>query len=196
MDQEKSIRRGLCGLAGSSSIHAGLAHYIQTEVELPEMRCGTFNSAMGTCCLGITISVVYSLTPAGAASEPGKAGCDRETVSLLVSPDESWVAFVQEDVCSDGAFVTNVSDIVQLVRRGGEPKREDNVFALDAHGRPENRPLTRWLSSQKLHITVPNKSLIGLQKTRHEGIDIEIKFEPDDSVERQQFLKQFGLAPK
>ncbi len=89
-----------------------------------------------------------------------------------------------------------MSDIVQLVRRGQKSEDSDDVFAIEEHGDPTNRPTLRWLSPQKLQIAVPNKSLIGLQKSSYEGIDIVIKFEPDDPAERERWLKSLGLPTK
>jgi hypothetical protein len=43
--------------------------------------------------------------------------CERETISMLVSPDNAWIALVQEGVCSDGGFVTISTDTVRLPRR-------------------------------------------------------------------------------
>lgn len=54
----------------------------------------------------------------------------------------------------------------------------------------------RWLSMNKLQITVPNKSLIGLQKSSYDGVDIMIKFEPDAPDERKQWLNSLGLPTK
>lgn len=141
----------------------------------------------------------------GLAEE--KANCQRETISVLISPDNSWVAAVQEDTCSDGYFVTTVTDKVELARleatdvvrlnpHADKPRHENDVFALDEGGHPENRPLTRWLSTSKLQITVPNKSLIGLQKSNYEGVDILVQFEPDDPSERARWLKSLGLPTK
>src|ERR1700681_703208 len=84
----------------------------------------------------------------GAAQAQEKGGCQRQTISAMVSPDDEWVALVQEDTCSDGYFVTVVNDVVELVRRGTAgtvqltrhpdvPKHESDIFALDEHGSPE-----------------------------------------------------------
>jgi hypothetical protein len=52
------------------------------------------------------------------------------------------------------------------------------------------------LSPQRLELTVPNKSLIGLQRSSYKGIEITIKFNPDDPAERRQFLDGLGLRSK
>jgi hypothetical protein len=95
-----------------------------------------------------------------------------------------------------------MSDVVQLVRHSqlskeirltwkhDEANHEGDVFGLDIHGHREDRPRLWWLSPTKLQITVPNKSLIGLQKADYQGIEIVVKFEPDDPAERERFLKE------
>jgi hypothetical protein len=107
------------------------------------------------------------------------------------------VALVYEEVCSgEGLATTGITDTVQLLRRGEEPKDENDVFAVEEHGNSVYRPLTQWLSPQKLKITIPNKSLIGLKKDSYEGIEVVTKYEPDDPAERERWLKSLGLPPK
>lgn len=154
----------------------------------------------------IILIVGTAILPRASLAEE-RGGCQRETISVLISPDNSRVALAQEDTCSDGYFVTTVTDTVELARRevgdavhldqhADKPKHENDVFALDEGGHPENRPFMRWLSTNKLQITVPNKSLIGLQKSSYDGIDIMIKFEPDAPDEREQWLNSLGLPTK
>lgn len=126
-----------------------------------------------------------------------RAECQSELVSFLLSPDEAWAAIVQEELCTgDGPASTGVTDTVQIVARGQEPTHLNDVFGIEEHGRPENRPLIHWLAARKLQITVPNLSLIGLQKSAYAGVEISIKFEPDDPVARDRWLTDLGLKPK
>jgi hypothetical protein len=144
-----------------------------------------------TVCLVCTLAV----TLVGAAK--ARAECQSELVSFLLSPDNAWAALVQEELCTgDGPASAGVTDTVQIVERGQEPTHLNDVFGVEEHGRPENRPLIRWLAARKLQITVPNLSLIGLQKSRYAGVEISIKFEPDDPVARDRWLTDLGLKPK
>jgi hypothetical protein len=133
--------------------------------------------------------------------------CERETISMLVSPDNAWIALVQEGVCSDGGFVTISTDTVRLARREAideiklspcqeNPTSENDILVVDYYGHPENRPLIQWLSPQKLQITIPNISGVGLQKNSYEGVDIIVKHEPDDSAAREKWRREHRLAPK
>jgi hypothetical protein len=133
--------------------------------------------------------------------------CERGTISVVVSPDDARVALVREGVCSDGGFVTISTDTVQLVRRDlidtiklapspDEPVHENDILVVDDYGHPENRPLTQWLSPRKLQITIPNISGVGLQKSTYDGVDIVIKYEPDDPAAREKWQKEHRLAPK
>src|ERR1019366_7398593 len=159
------------------------------------LRLKVSQFALAACWLGTALSPTAS--PTVAQNVPGKdvAGCSRDIIGMMVSPDDSRVAFVQEEVCSDGAFQTTILDYVQLVRRGVEPTRENDIFAVEEHGVAKYRPLLQWLSSHELQITVPNKSLIGLRKSRYEAIEVVVKFNPDNPVERERFLKENGLSP-
>jgi hypothetical protein len=119
-------------------------------------------------------SVAFVLPKEGLAQ--AKAGCQSETISVLMSPDDAWVALVQESTCSDGYFVTTIADTVRLARR-------DTTDAVE-------------LSSRELQITIPNKSLIGLRKSGYQEVHVTVKYEPDDPVERQHWRKSLGLTSK
>lgn len=152
--------------------------------------------------LPLFVSALISLSAAGYAQEGG--GCLRETISIQASPDDKWIALVQEDTCSDGHFVTVVNDVVELTLRNGletillkqhpdAPRHENDIFSTEEHGAPEFRPVTRWLTPTSLEITVPNKSLIGLKKKTYEGIDISVKYVPDNLKEREEWRKSRNL---
>ena len=67
------------------------------------------------------------------------------------------------------------------------------MLLVDTHGVAADRPATRWLSPRTLQITIPNKSLIGLQKPSYGDIEVVIKYEPDDPAERERWLRSLGL---
>jgi hypothetical protein len=140
------------------------------------------------------VAAIPILSHGGFADE--KSECERKTISMLMSPDDSWIVLVHEDTCSGGDFATTgITDTVQLLRPGEESKHQNDIFAVEEHGNPLNRPMTRWLGPQKLQITIPNRSLIGLKKRRYEDVEIVIKYDPDDPAERARFLKELGLSP-
>lgn len=156
--------------------------------------------------LGILFAVTVATMLTGTALAQKGAGCERETISMSVSPGDAWVALVQQQICSDGHFVTTFTDIVQIVRRDltdviklgpriNDPVQENDVFAVDVGTRSEDRPRLRWLSPEKLQITIPNFSAVGLRKVSYRGLEIVSKFEPDDPSARDRFLKDRGLPP-
>jgi hypothetical protein len=117
-------------------------------------------------------------------------------MAKVPSPDDSWAALMQEEACSDGAFVTTVEDYIRLVRRSEAPTCDNDVFAIEYHGGAKYRPVLEWLSSRKLRITVPNKCIVDLQKSSYQGIDVSVRFEPDEPAERERFLKSLGRDTK
>jgi hypothetical protein len=158
----------------------------------------TFRIARGMKILlwvlfGILLVVLapFGVLLVGLATGPGKAGCERQTVSFAVSRDDSsaddpWVALLQESVCTDGAFVTVFSHVVQLVRksqapqaiglgwRHDAPEHENDVLFVDTGTRLEHRPLLQWTSPSKLQVTIPGKSHIGLHKSAYAGAEIAV----------------------
>jgi hypothetical protein len=140
------------------------------------------------------IAAISILSHGGFADE--KSECERKTISMLMSPDDYRIVFVHEETCSgEGFATTGITDIVQLVQPGKESNHQNDIFAVEEHVNPLNRPMTQWLGPQKLQITVPNRSLIGLKKRRYEDVEIVIKYDPDDPAERARFLKKLGLSP-
>jgi hypothetical protein len=132
-----------------------------------------------------------------------EAGCERETIAAVVSPDSRWVALIREGVCFAGN-VTVSTDTVQLVRReasdtvkllgsADEPSHENDVLVVDYYGHFENRPILRWLAPQELQVTIPNLSGVGLQKSSYQDVKISIRYEPDDPAARERWRKEHAL---
>jgi hypothetical protein len=143
----------------------------------------------------VILTSAFCVMVAQAANSQEK-GCYREAISNLASPDGIWMALVYADLCSHGpAFTTVMLDKVQLVRRGEELRQDGDVIVLDQSSNPAGRPLTQWLSPQKVQIKIPKNSIITLKKSGHEGVEIILKFDPENPVERQRFLKERGLPP-
>jgi hypothetical protein len=143
----------------------------------------------------------------GVAMARGELECERQTISALVSPDNAWIALVQEGVCSDGGLVTISTDTVQLERRDladtiylaprpDKAEHENDILVVDYYGHAENRPVTQWLSPSELQITIPNISGVGLHKSSYQGVDIILRYEPNDPAAREKWQNEHGLAPK
>lgn len=165
------------------------------------------NGASGTFRRWIALLVAGLMLLNGVAMARENLECERETISMLVSPDNAWVALVQEGVCSDGGSVTISTDTVRLARRDSiekiqltsrheKPEYENDILVVDYYGHPENRPLIQWLSPQKLQITIPNISGVELRKGSYQGIEIVVKYELDDAAAREKWQRERGLAPK
>jgi hypothetical protein len=122
------------------------------------------------------------------------AGCESETITKSKSPDGAWIAIVREDICSDGTFVTVVTDSVHLESHGVSQKRGGDVLTVDGGG--DFKPKVHWLKPTLLQILIPNKSLIGLKKDKINGVKIRVKFNPNDPEERKRWLKEIERGPR
>jgi hypothetical protein len=154
---------------------------------------------IASTALWITLATLLVDAPSGLAMARD-VGCQRQTISMVVAPDNAWVALVREGGCSGGGPVSTSTDTVQLARRGltatikldslpDEAVHENDILVVDDYGHPENRPLTQWLSPRKLQITIPNISGIGLQKSSYDDVDVIIKYEPDDPAAREKWQR-------
>jgi hypothetical protein len=165
------------------------------------------NRASGANLLWLAILAAAVILVNTLAPARGEVECQRETISAMVSPDNAWVALVQEGVCSDGGFLTistdtvqlarhDITDVVHLAPRPDKPEHDNDILVVDYYGHPENRPLIQWLSRRELQITIPYISGVGLQKSSYQEVDIILKYESDDPSARQKWLKEHGLPPK
>jgi len=126
-------------------------------------------------------------------------GCDeRKMLSKAVSPDGAWVATVYNNICSDGGFVTMISDTVEITRPGEPAAPIPNagvVFGMDDHPFDVEKALSvKWIAERGLEITVPNDASAGTQDSTYADLTISYKYVPDDPVERG-CLKQWRSLP-
>jgi hypothetical protein len=85
---------------------------------------------------------------------------------------------------------------VSLASRSERAEADNDILVVDDYGHPENRPRLHWLSPERLQITIPNISSVGLQKSSYQGVDIVIKHEPDDPSAREKWLRERGQLTK
>src|SRR5258708_40091887 len=118
----------------------------------------------------------------------------RQVLSQAMSPDGAWVATLYNNICSDGAFVTTISDSVEVTRRNEPatpmPVAGRTVFGMDDHPDGVPKPLAvRWTAQRGLEITIPNDALAGNQEVAFADITISYKYIPDDPAERAGLKK-------
>jgi hypothetical protein len=53
------------------------------------------------------VAVLVSILSTPAQAQLGSFGCQRAMIAMGVSPDDKWVAIVQEEVCIDNTFGPN-----------------------------------------------------------------------------------------
>jgi hypothetical protein len=126
-------------------------------------------------------------------------GCDeRKVLSKAVSPDGAWVATVYNNICSDGVFVTVVSDTVEITRpdeQAAPIPAAGVVFGMSDHPSYGDKALSvKWIAERSLEITVPNDTWAGPQDSSYADLAISYKYVPDDPVERS-CLKQWRASP-
>jgi hypothetical protein len=79
---------------------------------------------------------------------------------------------------------------VGIVWAGNGPTEDDIVYSADSYWR-EAKPRGQWLSAEKLQITVPTTASIALFTSWHRGVEVVLKFDPDDPAERLRWLRDW-----
>jgi hypothetical protein len=121
----------------------------------------------------------------------------RQVLSQAMSPDGAWVATLYNNICSDGAFVTEISDSVEVTRPNEPatpmPVAGRTVFGMDDRPFDVPKPLAvRWTAQRSLEITIPNDALVGKQEVAFADITISYKYVPDDPAERACLKKWYS----
>jgi hypothetical protein len=161
------------------------------------------SGASGLICRWLMLLGVGLLSPNGVAI--AEVRCERETISILVSPDYAWVALVKDGVCTQERSIvasrytvrlTRTDSIgeIQLAPRHEEPEYENDILEVSDYG--VNRPIIQWLSSRKLQIALPNMSGVTVQKSSYQGVEIVVKYDSDDPAARAKWRRERGRLPK
>jgi hypothetical protein len=118
----------------------------------------------------------------------------QETLINLPSATGEWIAFVSEESV-DASILSHTSDFVKIVSTA-YPTWSMELVWIDTGGHDENRPRIAWSAPNVLRVTLANKS-INKVLTRHaDGINIDIRFDPDDPAARAAWLKHIGEPPE
>ena len=127
------------------------------------------------------------LAPAcGWAAE--QADCEHSGARLAESPDKRWVATVQEEVCDAGGVAA--AGVVVDLAASADATHAQRIFSMAVRRARDEWPRVLWKSATRIELWVPNRAVIGMQKTEAQGIHIELKYCGDNPQERAQ-LAQF-----
>jgi hypothetical protein len=81
-----------------------------------------------------------------------------------------------------------MGDVVDL--RASKSSQEPFVVLTPSQGDwgPTDLPKLRWLDNNSLEVTVPNRTEFGLRVSTYLGVDIQVRYENDDPVDRANWL--------
>jgi hypothetical protein len=141
--------------------------------------------------LGLLVAIVIALCKLG---EPVQLDCTHLIVDRLPSPDGAWVAVIDESTCDVGMGGSGITADLHLVRTKS-PVRDINLLGVDTHGDASNRPRIAWSAPNGLQVTVPLSDYLRLRNTWVEGLQVEVRFDPDDPLVEQICRGQIGRPP-
>lgn len=121
-----------------------------------------------------------------------KTGCEETLISQIEAPNTHRRARVAEEVCTDGLFVTTANYLVWLETLPDAEKSSLWVLSVGASGRRGEIPEIAWWDDDRLIITIDNHTVFFGRKTSALGVDVELRFTPDDSAERSRWLRDIA----
>ena len=135
-------------------------------------------------CASIFAFVVWSTLPELIGS-----GCTVTPLDEAVSPDLRWRAVVESEVC-ESPFLSYEISGVRLVGIA-DPSRSVDILGVD-DGYPHQRPRLLWISPALLQITVPNISFLKLLRRTIDGVQVVVRYDPDDLPARKAWRRTLG----
>lgn len=123
------------------------------------------------CCASIAFALWYVLF-----SWTGPGGCSDVVLAEVLSADGEWRAKALEETCSDGAFTTTLTYVVQLTPGALEGRHHENdVLTIEGAGTSQAQVAVRWPARRVLEISVPAWTQIYSQKNRVADVAIRVR---------------------
>jgi hypothetical protein len=117
--------------------------------------------------------------------------CSHVVIDRFPSPDGYWVAVIDEYTCDVGSFSTIITDELHLVSiRYSLP--DINLLGVDTNGNVSERPRVTWTAPNALQVTVPLEDYLRFRNRSVEGLQVDIRFDPDDPMVRTICREQAG----
>jgi hypothetical protein len=129
--------------------------------------------------LALLLAGLLQSLPAVAAEE---RVCDQSESKLTASPDGSWTASIQEEVCSSGRGAVAGITVV-LFPRGAAQDRGRVVMTAVPRSRDE-WPLAIWRGNTALEVWVPNLAHVVEQKPAFRDVQVTLKYCGDNPEDR------------
>lgn len=99
------------------------------------------------------------------------------------SPDGIWTALADETVYEPKFGGSIVIAALHLIS-AHDPTKIVDILSVD-----RGDPRIVWASSKVLQVTVPNLSYLVVHRREYGGVRIDLRFDPDDPVQRAAWLK-------
>jgi hypothetical protein len=110
--------------------------------------------------------------------------CEHSGEKTFASPDERWVATVQEEVCAIGTRA-GAGIMVDLALKS-DAKHAKRMLNLRVPRSRELWPRVIWKSPTTMEVWVPNRAEIMAQQLQFDGVQIQLKYCGDNPAERAQ----------
>ena len=144
--------------------------------------------------LGAVLLTLLAAVWAVTGDGDGKDTCEHAIVARVPSPDGAWEARIDEAVCLFGFGTGAVVAGDHLVSTRG-PARSADLLGVDTGAHEDERPRLMWTAPDVLQVTVPNRSFLKVLMREFDGVQVDLRFDPDDPAERAAWLRKYGMSP-
>lgn len=127
---------------------------------------------------------VLSFVPAALpnATAAAENPCDRSESRSTPSPDGTWVANVQEEVCATSTGAA--AGITVVIVSSKDPALSKRVFIMPVPRSRDDWPRIRWQGAAALEVRVPNLSEAAPPEPEFQGIRVSLAYCGDNPEDR------------
>ena len=113
-------------------------------------------------------------------------GCEPIASLTRASPNGQWLAIAHSDACG-GGFGTGYTDNRVDLRRA-DSDESLTVLVPEGQWQPTELVALNWISTDRLRITVPNRTTANLWVAMYHGINIDVRYDHDDPPDRAKWM--------
>lgn len=147
----------------------------------------TSSRLMWFTALCLIVSDILSAAVAQTHESTLPSNCKETVWQAEYSLDNVWKATSSQVVCDLG--LSSSASAVVKIGRGPDMKLQATVLGMDLPSDPADEPRIQWISPTKLMITVAAGSMFASRVAEYQGIQIDVRYCPDDPKLNQQMIE-------
>ncbi len=132
--------------------------------------------------------IALLLSASTLSAHAAELECDQSETRATPSPDDHWVANVQEEVCATANGTA--AGITVILASKQQTARSKRVFMMPVPRSREDWPRIRWRNASEMEIRVPNLAEVKPPDAEFDGVRISLAWcgdNPDDRARQAAY---------